>query len=150
MPAMTPLPTALITRGPQLLTLWNGQRISVQQAIGQWQSDTYQWRVPQDAAGWHTNTPDCGMGATLVGGHISYNGIPGVFASLVSIREQDRVVCTDSLGQPHNFIPVDYVMASAHDDPSTWIPAWSPALVLYTCTPELNGQIIVVRFREDR
>jgi hypothetical protein len=144
----------LVTRGPQSLRMWSGDVIPVRPAAGEWltqsQSSAYRWQVPLDAAGWYGNTPDCGAGITVIGGHISWNGLPGVFARLAGIGEQDRVICVDSRGQEHEFVPVDYLMATGRDSPSEWTPGWWPALVLYTCTPELNGQIIVVRFREEQ
>ena len=154
MPIATAATPALAVRGPQSLRMWSGDVIPVRPAAGEWltqsQSSAYRWQMPLDAAGWHSNTPDCGAGITVIGGHISWNGLPGVFARLAGIGEQDRVICVDSRGREHRFAPVDYLMATGRDSPSEWTPGWWPAMVLYTCTPELNGQIIVVRFMEER
>jgi len=155
-PTPTPQPAALAispaalsrSSGPAALALWTGETMSVVPASGQWQAGVYEWNVPRHAAGWHTDTPDCGAGVTIIGGHVAFDGLPGVFAPLAAIGEGDTVTCTDARGVEHRFAPVDYILSAGDQDPATWTPDWTPALLLYTCTPELDGQLIVIRFRE--
>ena len=155
-PAATAAPQAATTAtlglsvvtGPASLLLWTGDTIAVKPAGSRSDNGLVRWEVERDLAGWHTNTDDCGAGLTIIGGHVSYDGVPGIFFDLATIKPGDTVVCTDAHANPHRFAPVDYILADGKGDPATWTPDWTPALLLYTCTPELNGQVIVVRFEE--
>ncbi len=150
-PTLTPTASApAARRGPTALRLWNGQTVSVMPAETLWKAGRLQWQVPDAAAGWHSSSADCGAGVTVIGGHVSWGGVPGVFAALPTADLESRVVCIDAEGRERRFRPVDTLEADPLDDLREWTPEWSPALILYTCTPELNGKLVVVRFEEER
>lgn len=144
-PATSALPAVT---GPLALRLWTDAEIPVQPATAQWDQQIYRWVAPDTTAGWHTNTADCGGGVTVIGGHIFYNGRAGVFHVLATITPEQQVLCVDASGVARTFRPVDYLVSDSHTPPRAWYPDWEPALILYTCTPELNRDLIVVRFEE--
>jgi hypothetical protein len=85
---------------------------------------------------------------TVVGGHVTYDGLPGPLAGLAGVGPEDSVACVDAQGAMHRYVAWDYLMGSVADDPADWFPTrWEEALILYTCTPELDGRLLVVRFR---
>jgi sortase (surface protein transpeptidase) len=50
--------------------------------------------VPQDGqqAGWYTKAPSPGaLGPAVIAGHVTWNGAPGIFVRLGSLRRTDRV-----------------------------------------------------------
>jgi hypothetical protein len=108
----------------------------------------YRWQLPRDALGWHPDTPDCGGGVTVIGGHLSFDGVPGPLARLGAVGAEDALACVDARGAIHRYAPHDYLMGSLADDPADWHPeGWGEALILYTCTPALDDELLVVRFR---
>jgi hypothetical protein len=133
-------------QGPQELLLWTGQRAPVRPAGLVAAGTTLEWQLPESASdvGWHTDSDDCGHGVTVIGGHVSW-GIDGVLRPLLSTGLDDRVACTDAQGETHTFAPVDYYLVQHRSDsnPQDWTPAWRPALLLYTCLPDYEGQIVV-------
>jgi hypothetical protein len=48
----------------------------------------------------------------------------------------------------HQFAPVDYLQVANVSDVQSWTPPWSPALLVYTCAPALDGTLYVIRFVE--
>ncbi len=153
-PIESPTPVATLVPSPRYLQLWDHFLIPVVSASREHYgfndnaSKKYRWTVPPNVAAWHPDTDDCGTGTSIIGGHVSFNGMPGVFRDLASIQEQEQVLCVDSQQAQHIFEPVDYLITHVTAPISSWHPDWSPALLLYTCTPELNGQIIVLRFKK--
>jgi hypothetical protein len=158
----TTTPTSSPRRGPGLLRLWNGAELAVEPASGRWDDGVWQWEMPTatNRAGWHTDSDDCGQGVTIVGGHSAW-GREGALMALNGIGEGDEVVCVDADGQPHRFVPIDYLLGDG-DDPRSWYPDRQEAessfqgaessferatLILYTCRPDFSGQVIV-RFQE--
>jgi hypothetical protein len=108
----------------------------------------YRWQLPRDALGWHPDTPDCGAGVTVIGGHVSFDGVPGPLARLAAVGPDDAVTCVDAGGTPHRYAPHDYLVGSLADDPADWrAEGWGEGLILYTCTPALDDELLVVRFR---
>jgi hypothetical protein len=83
---------------------------------------------------------------TVIGGHIAYDGAPGPLEDLTTIGPDDAVECVDGGGETHRYAPRDYLVGALEDDVEDWYPGWEQALILYTCTPELNDQLLVVRF----
>ena len=154
---MTPIPAPdfisvsadAAVRSPTRLSLWDGESVAVIAADqAKDATGTLRWQVPDAAAGWHADSADCGQGVTVIGGHVSLNGFSGAFASLAGIGPGDLVVCTDSDGAPHQFAPVDYLHVANVDEVRRWTPPWNPALLVYTCAPELDGTLYVIRFVE--
>ena len=148
-----PAPPILIVpdrpSGPMTLVFWDGARVDVQEAGRTWDAQgQYRWEVSDDAGGWHSDSDDCGAGLTIIGGHVSLHGADGVFGRLAGIGKGQQVVCTDGDGTVHYFEPVDYVELSSGSSLSPWLPNWRPALLLYTCTRELDGRIVLIRFRK--
>lgn len=136
-------------RSPARLSLWDGQSVAVIAAHqAKDATGTLRWQVPDDGAGWHADSADCGQGVTVIGGHVSLNGLSGAFASLAGIGPGDRVICTDSAGTVHQFAPVDYLQVANVSEVQSWTPPWNPALLVYTCAPELDGTLYVIRFVE--
>lgn len=139
-------------RGPQVLTLWNGSEVEVKPATRVTEGEGVAWQVPDQTAGWHYDTGDCGRGMTIIAGHVSWQGRRGVFADLPSVSAGDIVTCVDAEGQIHQYEPVDYLLSEEGANIYEWPPEWSTAdlgtLLLYTCGKRLDGKIIVVRFRE--
>jgi hypothetical protein len=136
--------------GPERLLLWSGQTVRVAPATGAMADEAWQWELPRkpDQAGWHTDSDDCGRGTTVIGGHATW-GWEGALMPLNTVGSQDAVVCYDAMGAPHRFLPVDYLLGDG-DDPRSWYPDWpEPTLILYTCRPDLSGQVIV-RFKAAR
>jgi hypothetical protein len=160
----TPSPSALATpmpapdtipvvtdpsRSPARLSLWNGQSVTVIAADqARDAAGTLRWQLPNEGAGWHADSADCGQGVTVIGGHVSLNGFSGAFASLAGIGPGDHVICTDGEGALHQFAPVDYLQVDNAAGVESWMPPWSPALLVYTCAPSLDGTLYVIRFVE--
>ena len=139
-PGVTPL-----LRGPKLLRWTDGAETPVYPATPQ----AGRWQLPDTAAGWHSDSAACGDdGATVIGAHVAYNGVPGAFQRLLALTEDARVACLAADGATRRFMPVDYLVVAPDQAVATWMPSWQPALLLYTCTPELDGQLLVVRFKE--
>ena len=132
--------------GPRELTLWDGLAVPVSPAELHSDAVGYRWHLPRRGLGWHPNTPDCGGGVTVIGGHIAYDGAPGPLEDLTTIGPDDAVECVDGGGETHRYAPRDYLVGALEDDVEDWYPGWEQALILYTCTPELNDQLLVVRF----
>ena len=147
-PAQAPEGEELPRRGPREIRLWNGTVMPVAAARMQPEEGVHRWQLPgaTDTVGWHPDTPDCGEGVVVMGGHVSYDGVPGPLANLANVGPDDIVECVDNDGQVHRYVPHDYLVSSVEDDVASWHPEWRPALVLYTCTPELDGTLLVVRF----
>ena len=163
--AATPVPgnVALVQEAPQIETvaitqtlsvpvprevlLWNGTAMGVEPAT--MEQETQQWQLPGDRSrlGWHTNTSPCGKGVAVIGGHVSFDGMPGPLSGLAGIGPEDVIECAGSDGQTHRYVPQDYLISSVDEKVEDWYPGWErPALLLYTCTPELDGSLMVVRF----
>jgi hypothetical protein len=148
-PAEQPPVEDLPVRGPRELRLWDGTAMAVEPATVEAGRDAHHWHLSGDtgAVGWHTDTPDCGdEGVVVMGGHVAYDGVPGPLAALADVGTDDAVTCVDHDGQTHRYVPQDYLMSSVEDDVTSWHPTWQPALILYTCTPDLDGTLLVVRF----
>lgn len=133
-------------RGPQSLTLWDRTEVEVMPAQRKWVDGVYRWTIPDWLAGWHSDSDDCGDGLTLIGGHVSYSGRAGIFGDLPTVGEDDLVTCTDWEGKFHRYQPVDYLMVTAETKSQQWAGDGID-LILYTCTPELDG-MIVIRYTE--
>ena len=137
---------ALSVKGPREIHLWDGTSVPVEPAT--MQQDTHQWELPgdRDIIGWHTDTSDCGEDVIVMGGHVSYDGMPGSLAGLAGVGPEDVIECVGHDGQTRRYVPRDYLVASVDDDVEDWHPPWGPSLLLYTCSPELDGSLMVVRF----
>jgi hypothetical protein len=147
-PADVPPAEDLPTRRPRELRLWDGTAIPVEPATVAPETGAHRWTLPgtENVVGWHSTTPDCGEGVVVMGGHVSYDGLPGPLVDLAKIGPDDVIECVDHDGQTHRYVPRDYLTSSVEDDVTSWHPEWRPALILYTCTPELDGSLLVVRF----
>lgn len=142
-----PVTHALSVQVPQEIHLWNGTAMGVEPAT--MEQETQQWQIPSDRSllGWHTSTAPCGEGVTVMGGHVSFDGMPGPLSGLASVGPEDVIECVGQDGRTHRYVPQDYLISSVDENVEDWYPEWEqPALLLYTCTPELDGSLMVVRF----
>jgi hypothetical protein len=142
-----PVTQTLSVQVPQEIRLWNATAMGVEPAT--MEQETQQWQIPDDRRllGWHTNTAPCGEGVTVMGGHVSFDGMPGPLSGLASVGPEDGIECVGQDGRTHRYVPQDYLISSVDENVEDWYPEWGqPALLLYTCTPEIDGSLMVVRF----
>jgi len=117
-----------VRQPPQAIIMPDGTEVRVTQAHLDVNTE-YRWQIPDWEAGWHTDSQDCGAGTTIIGGHIVWRGKAGVFALLHAVGPGDRIVCVDSAGQPHTYLPVDYVLSSVDAHNTT---EWDDSMEHYT------------------
>lgn len=115
---------------------------SLRGAAGEWVARV--WFRPA----WLPDTVDCGQrGTTAIAGHVSWYGRPGPFDNLGTLSIGESIECLDSDGDWHIYQVVEAVRIPYEDTSYYWQlpnPGEGSVLSLYSCTPELDG-IIVVR-----
>lgn len=108
-----------------------------------------EWRVvPWWLPGWIPESADCGQtGNAVLAGHVSWYRRPGPFQYLGALVAGDAIACQSRSGDWYTYIVTEVVRVEYSDTGSVW---WTghdqKQLTLYTCTPAVDG-IIMVRAR---
>lgn len=87
-------------------------------------------------AGWYSFGPRPGDGgASVVVGHVDYDGLPGVFYELASAKAGDEIVVRFDDGTEANFEVTDVARYDKESLPGelVWRRSGDPTLVLVTC-----------------
>lgn len=107
------------------------------------------WRVPNwRRPAWIPQSTDCGLstGQTIIAGHVSWlEAKQGPFHDLGGIEEGAEIECMGANGRWVTYRVVERYITRYQDTQTYWGEVTeTPQLILYTCTPEITG-IIVVR-----
>jgi hypothetical protein len=153
-PPIFPTPAVAPARGPQRLHFTvtaNGQEhehriglayvgaADVPGAAGQWLVQP--WTRPA----WLPISDDCGAGMTIIAGHVAWQGQPGPFHDLGALTEGDEIVCQARTGRWHTYRVTRRARIEYHETQQyrQREPGGSKTLVLYSCTPEVDGILVV-------
>lgn len=107
-----------------------------------------EWRVaPWWQPGWIPESSDCGLpGNSVIAGHVSWYTRPGPFQYLGALKPGDVVGCANSAGIWFSYVVTEVLRVPYTDTGTYWgkpMNDQQSLLTLYTCTPEVDGIIIV-------